>query len=426
MLERQKLHIAMIIPNLGGGGAERVFLTLAQSLIGRGHRVDLVLATLSGDYKADVPDSIRLFHPRFLGSSLEFGRYLRKRGVRVTAIGVNPVGVAWAWYALSRVHDTKVRFRFALYAYAIARYVSREKPTLLLSALHTADFSAVYATELVDHSVPLVVTVHSNVRIDYRGDREATARDLYMRADAVVGVSKGVSSDIGPILKVASDRVHTIYNPVMSSRIRQLAKVDVTHPWFADDEPPVVIAVGREAPAKDYPTLVDAFCLVRRTLPVRLVVIGRLSDPYRTELTLRARRAGADQDIAFIDFDENPYRYIRRAALFALSSRWEGMPVVLLEALACGTPIVSTDTPYGPREILGDGKWGKLVPIGSSMACATAIVEVLNGDRPSEESLQARAASFSDARAAEGYSKLFAELMRRREVLGHRSPSASK
>ncbi len=169
--------------------------------------------------------------------------------------------------------------------------------------------------------------------------------------------------------------------------------------------------MGREGPAKDYPTLLEAFGLARRRVNARLVLMGQLSEPYRAGLITQARNYGVEADLGFVDFDENPFPYMGRAGLLALSSHWEGLPNVLLEALACGTPVVSTDTPHGPREILEDGKWGKLTPVGDAPALAQAMVETLQGDRPPEEMLRRRAADFSEQRAADAYEALFKKLI---------------
>ena len=225
----------------------------------------------------------------------------------------------------------------------------------------------------------------------------------------MVAVSRGVAESARRSLGVDAGRVRTIYIPIPADGIRRLAQEEVTHPWFADGEPPVILSVGREAPQKDYPTLVEAFGLARREVDSRLVILGRLSAPYRARLKSLARGLGAEGDLGFVDFDENPYRFMRRAGVFALSSRWEGLPGVILEALACGTPVVSTDTPYGPREILGG--FGDLPPVGDAPALARALVATLRGERPTEEALRARAADFSEAKAADAHVALFEELV---------------
>ncbi len=413
-MSSDKLHVGFLLTGLNGGGAERFTLNLAQSLIARGHRADLVIPRLAGDYRAAIPGEMRIRRARIPGTDRKLLRTLQRSGVHVEATTVNPIGVARSWLALGRKGlDLRVRRRHRVYAYAymIATYVREARPHGLVSALPGADAAAICAAELTDRAVPVVVTVQ-NVPADYYAPEWLiAARTLYPLADAVVAVSRGVGESVQRSLGVNAGRVRTIYNSVPADSIRRLAQEEVAHPWFAAGEPPVVLSVGREAPSKDYPTLVEAFCLARREVDSRLVILGRLSAPYRARLKSLARGLGVEEDLGFVDFDENPHRYMRRAKLLALSSRSEGLPMVILEALACGTPVVSTDTPCGPREILG--QWGDLPPVGDARALARALVATLRGERPTEEALRARAADFSIEKAADAYVALFEELARR-------------
>ena len=409
-----RLHVGFVLPSLYGGGAERYTLHLAQWLIERGHRADLVVPCFAGDYRAAIPNGLRLYRGRLPHTDRRFLREVQRSGAAVAALGVNPVSVAWTGLILGRKHlGVRVGRRRSHYAsvHILNRYLCEARPHVLVSALPSADAAAVCAAELTDRAVPVVVTVH-NVPTDYAPEWLEAARTLYPLADAVVAVSRGVAESVRRSLGVDAGRVRTIYNGVSAGRIRRLAEAEVAHPWFADGEPPVVLSVGREAPQKDHPTLVEAFGRARREVDSRLVILGKLSASYRTRLKSLARKHGVEGDLGFVDFDENPYRYMRRAGLLALSSRWEGLPTVILEALACGTPVVSTDAPYGPREILGG--WGGLPPVGDAPALARALVATLRGERPTAEALQARAADFSSEKAADAYVALFEELARGR------------
>ena len=409
-----KLHIGFLLSGLSGGGAERVMLNLAQSLIARGHRADLVIPRLAGDYRAAIPGGMRVWRARIPGTDRKFLRAVQRAGVDVEAMTVNPIGVARTWLALGRKGlDLPVRRCLRVYTYAtmIAWYIREARPQVLVSALPGADAAAICAAELTDRVVPVVVTVHNNVAADYAREWLAAARTLYPLADAVVAVSKGVGESVRRSLGVDAERVRTIYNPIPADRIRRLAEEEVPHSWFAAGAPPVILSVGRGVPQKDYPTLVEAFGLARREVDARLVILGKLSASYRRRLKSLARSLGVEGALGFVGFDENPYRYMRRAGLLALSSRWEGLPTVILEALACGTPVVSTDAPYGPREILGG--WGDLPPVGDAPALARALIATLRGERPTEEALRARAADFSVEQATGAYVALFEELVRR-------------
>ena len=414
-MSSDKFHVGFLLTGLNGGGAERVVLNLAAALIARGHRADLVIPRLAGDYRAAIPGGMRVWRARIPGTDREFLRAVRRSGVQVEAMTVNPFGVARTWLVLSRKGlDLPVRRRHRVHAYAcmIATYVREARPHVLVSALPGADAAAVCAAELTGRAVPVVVTVHNVPEDYYAPEWLAASRMLYPLADAVVAVSGGVAESVRRSVGVAAGRVRTIHNPVPAGSIRRLAQAEVTHPWFADGEPPVVLSVGREAPQKDYSTLVEAFGLARREVDSRLLILGKLSAPCREGLRSLARGLGVEGDLGFADFDENPYRYMRRAGLLALSSRSEGLPTVILEALACGTPVVSTDAPCGPREILGG--WGDLPPVGDAPALARALVATLRGERPAAEALRARAADFSEEKAADAYVALFEELVKGR------------
>ncbi len=415
-MSSDKLHVGFLLTGLDGGGAERVVLNLAAALVARGHRADLVIPRLAGDYRTAIPLGTRVYRARLPGTDRKFLRAVQRAGVDVEAMTVNPVWAARTWLVLARrypgipvLRGSGMRSIYP-YAHFLARYAREVRPHVLVSALPGPNAIAVCAAELTDRAVPVVVTVHTNVAAGYTPEWLAASRTLYPLADAVVAVSRGVAESVRRSLGLDADRVRTIYIPIPAGSIRRLAQAEVTHPWFTDGEPPVILSVGREAPMKDYPTLVEAFGLARREVDSRLVILGKLSAPYRARLRSLARGHGVEGDLGFVDFDENPYRYMQRAGLLALSSRWEGLPTVILEALACGTPVVSTDAPYGPREILGE--WGDLPPVGDAPALARALVATLRGERPTEEALRARAADFSEEKATDAYLELFEKLLK--------------
>lgn len=406
-----RLHLGLVLPSLNGGGAERVTLTLAKSLIERGHRVDLILARLRGDYRADIPPGMPIYYARLWNPDQELRRHCQRLGLTLNPLTINPAAAAAAWLSLRRRHPRlRIGGKQAILSWIIARYLRQARPQLLMSAPDYANIPAIYASELTAPAVPVIVAEHNNIRMSYTGTLQPEAKELYPQAAAVVAVSQGIGDDIQRLLDVPPHRIHTIYNPISSPSIWQMAQENTTHPWFVPNAPPVILSVGRESPQKDYPTLVAAFGLVRRRIPARLVIMGRLSPTSRAALTAQAQDCEAAPDVGFIDFDQNPFRYMRQAGLLALSSRWEGLPTVLLEAMACGAPVVSTDTPHGPREILADGQWGQLTPIGDAPALAQAMLDTLQGDRPPEAALRRRAAEFSEQRAADAYLRLFQQV----------------
>jgi glycosyltransferase involved in cell wall biosynthesis len=202
-------------------------------------------------------------------------------------------------------------------------------------------------------------------------------RFLYPSADAVVAPSRGVAGSLLQLSPIPIQKVRVIYNPVVSPELYEKADAPVEHPWFQPHQPPVVLAAGRLVALKGYDTLLRAFARVRQETPARLVILGE--GPERPNLERLAAELGVAADVDLPGFDPNPFRYMKRAGVFVLSSRYEGLPNVLIQALACGCPVVSTDCPSGPSEILDGGRYGALVPVDDVEAMAGAIVRALLG-----------------------------------------------
>jgi glycosyltransferase involved in cell wall biosynthesis len=206
----------------------------------------------------------------------------------------------------------------------------------------------------------------------------ALARRCYRWADAVVAVSEGVATDLRLTTHLPAERIRTLPNPIVTPEVAALARQPLEHPWFAADAPPVILAVGRLERQKDFATLLRAFALVRHRRPGRLVVLGEGAE--RASLEALAVELGVAADVTFPGFVANPFAFMARAGVFVLSSRWEGMPGVLIQAMACGAPVVSTDCASGPRELLQGGRYGVLVPVGDAESLAAGITRML--DRP--------------------------------------------
>ena len=396
--------MGFVLSSLAVGGAQRVLLTLAAALIERGHRVDLLLLRPDVRFR-QLPDELGLYYLQ--------GR--RPSGIhadqisRLSPLSIRPWSILAQWRNIRRRHpQLALGAGNARDALGVASYVHDAKPMLLMSALQRADLATMLAAQTV--SVPVVVSIHCNIEREYAPIQLRRALHLLPHAAAVVGVSKGLTRQVRQRVQLAPDRVHTIYNGFATDHIRCLSQQAVRHPWFNDTGTPTVLAVGRSSPQKDHPTLVAAFCRVRRRRSARLVFIGEFSAAERRTLLATAQPSDRS-DIAFIDFDENPYRYMRLASVFVNSSRWEGLASVLLEAMASGTPVVATDAPFGTAEILEDGRWGALVPIGDAVRLAQAIEAALDGERPSARDLQRRAADFDASACVAAYEKLFAEVV---------------
>jgi glycosyltransferase involved in cell wall biosynthesis len=239
------------------------------------------------------------------------------------------------------------------------------------------------------------------------------ARRYFREAEAILAVSNGVADDLAAVAALPRQAIRTIYNPVVTPDLQARASAPLDHPWFAPGAPPVLLGVGRLAAQKDFATLIRAFARVRARRPVRLMILGE--GKKRRELEELADSLGVRQDLALPGFEENPFAYMARAAVFVLSSAYEGLPGVLIQAMASGCPVVSTDCPSGPMEILEHGSYGPLVPVGDDIAMAEAIQTVLDAP-PSQERLRVRAAEFSMDRAVEQHLEVLFEVYRKSHV----------
>jgi glycosyltransferase involved in cell wall biosynthesis len=356
MIKSQK-RLTIFLPALYGGGAERTMLNLAHGIADRGYLVDLVLAQAEGPYLAEIPESVRL---------VDLGKG-------------------------SIVNRNRTLMRLP----SLIRYLRVERPDALLSALSRANLVAICASRIAGKPNRVVVNQQNTVSKDApnfpdRLGRQAPrlAKYIYRWADYVVGVSQGVVDDLVQSVGVPRHLVKVIFNPGITPELRKKAQERLDHPWFQPGEPPVIVAVGRLSMQKDFPNLIKAFAQLHQTRPVRLLILGE--GVQRETLEELAAQLGVEQDFALPGFIDNPYPYIVNASVFVLSSQWEGLPTVLVEALYCGPPIVATDCPSGPREILQNGEFGRLVPVGDSETLAEAIGDALDGkiSRPPIESWQ--------------------------------------
>jgi glycosyltransferase involved in cell wall biosynthesis len=293
----------------------------------------------------------------------------------------------------------------------IVRYFREARPGVFMAAASHVHVPVLIAHRIAACDVPLVLRVSNHLsRSGSGGAKPKTrmfaprlARWLYPRADAVIAVSKGVGEDVHVVTGYPRARIHALHSPILTDELRRRAEAPIDHPWFAAGEPPVVLGVGRLVKQKDFPTLIRAFARVRARRPARLLLLGRAKNSKkRRRLTGLIDSLGVTADVQLAGYVDNPLAYMNRAAVLVLSSAWEGLPGVLIEALACGCPIVSTDCPSGPSEILAGGEFGRLVPIGDDAAMAVAISATLDAP-PAREVLQARAEEFGADQAIDRY-----------------------
>jgi glycosyltransferase involved in cell wall biosynthesis len=261
---------------------------------------------------------------------------------------------------------------------SLSAYLRRARPDVLISALEHAHVATVAAVKLARLPIPLVMAVqcvsspNGGSLVDWRSRRvKRLVRLAYRCASAVVADSHGTAEQLVTSLGVPQQLVHTIYNPVITPRMMELAKLPVDHPFYRDGSPPVILGVGSLSPVKDFATLIRAFALVRQDTACRLIILG--NGDQRSALEGLVQELGVAQDVSMPGFAKNPYAHMAKASLFALSSQRESMSLVLVEALALGLPVVATNCEFGPREILQNGRYGRLAPVGDPRSLADAM-----------------------------------------------------
>ena len=410
---RTRLHIAFVITNLGGGGAERCLLKRADGLIGLGHRVDIILLRPGIRYHQEIPDAARLVLSKSASDALEAEEESRIPA-SVCRWQVEKAGKGLLRDACHLLQALNWRplllpsadtYKNALF---VADYVRKETPDCVLPSLPKGKVATLLAKSLLG-SFPTVIPVVHNVLENRRLRDRVRYSILLAHSDHIVAVSEGVRHSVSSKAGLPKERITTIYNPVVTPRLAVLSREVPPHPWLAGGGPPVILSAGRLTPVKDFPTLIRAFQKLSMVTHARLILLGDGSQ--RKDLTALVRRLDLEDRVSMPGWVDNPYAFMARASLFATSSRMEGLPGVLIEALACGCPCVSTDCPSGPAEILEGGRIGRLVPIGDVEALAEAMRLTLE-DPPPRTLLLKRAEYFSAENSVAMYERLITETVR--------------
>lgn len=360
------IRLSVFVPTLEGGGAEKCMLALSTALRRYGIRVTLIVS------KGEGP------HTEFAKKNLELVD-LGSRTMRGSIPG-------------------------------LINHLKQECPDVLISALDHANVASLVARLISGVNPRIITTTHTMVSFAVRSTVRPTThgipllmRLLYSTADAVVAVSDAVADDLARLTGLKRSSIHVIHNPVDASAVTALAREPVQHPWFDPGQPPVVLSVGSLWPHKDHRTLLEAFRIVRGHVSARLAILG--DGPLRADLSQRARRLGLEHDVLLPGFVPNPYSWMARSAVFVLPSKWEGLPTVLVEAMACGLTPVATDCPGGSAEVLGGGRFGYLTQVDNPPAMADVIIGALGRPLPTD-ALRARASEFSIDNAAQSYLNL--------------------
>ncbi len=374
-------EIAIFSPSLDIGGAERAVVNLANGFLRQGKKVYLLLASERGPLLDELDAGIEVVdfgQQRVFGAVIPFARFLR----------------------------------------------NHQHLDVLFSVQNHANLVALIARKMARVELPVVINEQTTMSMHYAMEAglknqfiPKLARLLYRQADAVVCISQGVADDIIKITKIPPEKVFRIYNPALPSPHELAQKIDApfSHAWFFPDLPPVVLAVGRLNVAKDYPTLLQAFALAREKREMRLLILGEGEERSAIESLIQA--LGLETDVQLPGSVANPYPYMARCSAFLLSSSFEGLGNVLIEAMACGASIVATDCKHGPAEILENGRYGILVPVGGVPEMAEAILRALD-DKLDVRVLRERASVFSQENAVQQYLELFQVLHREIRFVG--------
>ncbi|HEX2795478.1 MAG TPA: glycosyltransferase [Immundisolibacter sp.] len=338
-------RIAIFASFSGAGGVERMLLNLAAGIRDAGYGVDLLTIRRDSRHLTELPAGVRHL----------------------------PLPGGHAWTAMP----------------ALVRYLRREPPAALLAAKDRANRAAVLARALAGRSMPLGLRLGTHLG-GVRGARRTLGDRLrgavYRRANAVIVVSQAMADDLIPRFGLPPQRLRVIRNPVLTPGLASRAQAPCPHPWLQDGTP-VIVGMGRFTRQKDFPTLLRAFAGLRAQRPARLVLLGEGGG--QADCAALAASLGIADAVLLPGFVANPHAWLARAQLFVLSSRWEGSPNALAEALALGVPSVATDCLSGPRELLADGRYGPLVPVGDAPALGAAMAATLAAPLPAATLRQA-------------------------------------
>lgn len=357
------MKIACFFATSGHSGVDRLAGHLVRGFAAAGHAVDLLQIRRHGPFLQDLP-----------------------AGVIRVELGASHVGTALL---------------------PLIRYLKRARPAVLLCDKYRVNRVVLLARLLARVNTRVVVRVGTTVSVDLasRARHQRWFETLWMRllyplADAVITPSRGASLDLARVAALPAARVLTVPSPLITADLPERASQPVDHPWLVTKERPVILGAGELCARKDFATLIRAFARLRADLPARLIILGE--GRQRESLLALAHELGVADDVSLPGFVRNPYTYMARADVFVLTSRWEGFGNVLAEALAVGTPVISTDCPSGPREILQDGRYGSLVPIGDATQLAAALSRLLRDPPPRRQSIEA-ARPYEISRATAAY-----------------------
>lgn len=349
------------------GGVQRVALNLCTGLVEKGHDIEVVLVNAEGELLNELPEEV---------SVIDLGE--------------------------DRVATT---------VFPLRRYLNRKNPDVLYAMMTEINIIATIAHRLSRVDSRLILSEHNMPTNSIDSKKDLAVMKLatltYSLADHAVAVSNGVYEDLLNVSRLSESKISQVHNPININRIRTDASEQVSHRWLNNDDYNVVISAGRHVPQKGFDTLIESFSRVKDE-NLRLLILGKGDETE--SLKEIATNLGIKDRVEFPGFVENPFAYISRADVFVLSSQYEGFGMVLVEALACGCAVVSTNCPSGPEEILKGGEYGPLVPVGAVDELTSGIERVLDSP-PTSDELESRARDFAVNKIASEYEDVFFNTM---------------
>ncbi|MBI4053282.1 MAG: glycosyltransferase [Candidatus Diapherotrites archaeon] len=369
----KRIKISFFLYDLYSGGAERFVQVLANNLDKKKFDVTIVALVSGKHYPLDVG-------VKFLRLNVGFKFFCLKFFLKLYSICLKFVNDLRAVFCYTNskkaAYPAYLSFGFFFHIRSLIDFFGRDKPDIVFSLLPLPNFLAVFSSPFFGYKSIVSERAFSPLEPD---SEPAIIRKLYPVADAIITNSKETANALVSVYGLPSAKVFTIYNPVDIGAVLKAGKEKVDRSRVSAHNPPIIVACGRLVPQKGFDILLDAFCLVRRHVDCRLVIVGE--GPELAALLALSERFGVRDFVDFVGWQSNPWKFFSKADVFVLSSRYEGLPNVVLEAMALGIPVVSADCKSGPKEIISHGRNGLLVPVGNPDAMAKAVVRVLSDKR---------------------------------------------
>ena len=365
-------RVCLYFPSYGDGGVERMTANLAQGLSDAGIKVDFIVHHQAAPYLSGLENKVKFITPpdnnnRHLSWLVS---YLNSSHPDVLMTVKDEAGIL-AIKAIKRSH-------------AETKFIARTGTALLSRFGHRG-------TNFLKKWLKLYKLKH-----------------YFQQADGHIIVALGSRKELHELTQIPEEAIIVIKNPVITPTLLKLQHETIDHPWFAPSRESLIMGMGGFRFQKDFKTLINAFARLHKSRPSRLILMGQGRQKKR--LLKLCRELGVEDDVLFPGFTDNPYPWLKRADLFVLSSLWEGSPNVLTEALALGTPVVATDCQSGPREILQDGKYGELVPLGDPQTMSEAMARTLDNPLSSEQLAEA-AKDYTLEASTRSYIRAFSHFM---------------